>query len=460
MANMSSEKVRIPELDPLVRSRNFEEVCLGYTPEMAMEEAFRCLNCKNPGCVMGCPMNVKIPDFITRVACGDFEGAYEIISQSNSLPAVCGRVCPQESQCEKRCVRSFNGEPVAIGRLERFVADWHHENVHKTPPKPSSNGIKVAVVGSGPAGLACAGDLCKMGYQVSIFEALHTAGGVLMYGIPHFRLPKSIVQQEVQNVLDLGVEMHLNTVIGKTLTVEELFSMDFKAVFLATGAGLPVFMNIPGESLVGVYSANEYLTRINLMRAHSEDYDTPLRRSRSVAVIGGGNVAMDAARCAKRMGAEHVYVIYRRTQTDMPARIEEVTHAKEEGIEFFFLSTPVEILPSEANTVAGIKCAKRKPSPTDSGAYEPDGEFVLDADTVIMSLGTTPNPLICTATAGLQSDEKGRIIVNEETLESLLPDVYAGGDAVTGAATVILAMGNGRKAARAINEKLTAQFSI
>lgn len=459
MANMSPEKVKIPELDPWIRNSNFEEVCLGYTPEMAMEEASRCLNCKKPSCITGCPMSVNIPAFITKVALGDFEGAYEIIRQSNSLPAVCGRVCPQESQCEKRCVRGITGEPVAIGRLERFVADWYRENVHKTPPKSTANGIKVAVVGSGPAGLACAGDLCKLGYQVSIFEALHTAGGVLMYGIPHFRLPKTIVQQEVKNILNMGAEIHLNTVVGRTLTVEDLFAMNFKAVFLATGAGLPVFMNIPGESLVGVYSANEYLTRINLMKAHLEDYDTPLRRGRSVAVIGGGNVAMDAARCAKRMGAKHVYVIYRRTEADMPARAEEVSHAKEEGIEFYFLSAPVEILPSETNAVAGIKCAKRIPSGTDPGVYESDGEFVLEADTVIMSLGTTPNPLICTATTGLQSDEKGRIVVNEETLESLLPGVYAGGDAVTGAATVILAMGAGRKAAKAIHEKLTHQLA-
>lgn len=454
MANMSAEKAKIPELAPEVRSRNFEEVSRGYDPETAMEEASRCLNCKNPTCVAGCPMNVEIPAFVARVASGDFEGACEVISRSNSLPAICGRVCPQESQCEQRCVRGVKGEPVAIGHLERFVADWQRENVPRTQPEIDANGMKVAVVGSGPAGLACASDLRKAGYQVSIFEALHTAGGVLMYGIPHFRLPKEIVQQEVQNVLDMGVELHLNTVVGKTLPVEELFEMGFRAVFLATGAGLPVFMNIPGESLIGVYSANEYLTRINLMKAHLGEYDTPLRRGRSVAVIGGGNVAMDAARCAKRLGAEHVYVVYRRTNADMPARAEEVRHAKEEGVEFIFLSAPVEILADGNNAVAGLKCVRRKPSGTKTGIYEPDGEFVLDADTIIMSLGTTPNPLICATTAGLQADEKGRLIVNEDTLETVIPDVFAGGDAVTGAATVILAMGAGRKAARAIDHKL------
>lgn len=460
MANMSTTKLPMREQDPGVRSRNFEEVALGYTAEMAVEEAGRCLGCKNMPCVAGCPVNIRIPEFIAKVAEGDFRGAYEVIHATNTLPAISGRVCPQESQCEQLCVRGKKGEPVAIGRLERFVADWYREHVAEKPQPPESNGIKVAVVGSGPAGLTCAGDLGKLGYEVTLFEAFHTPGGVLVYGIPQFRLPKEIVQHEVEGILDLGVELSLNTVIGKTITIDELFEQGYKAVFVGSGAGLPMFMNIPGETLSGVYSANEYLTRVNLMKAYLEDYDTPIKTSRAVAVVGGGNVAMDAARCAKRLGAEQVYVVYRRSEAEMPARAEEVHHAKEEGIEFHLLNNPTKILSDGKGSVAGLECIRMElGEPDESGRRRPvevpGSEFVLEVDTVIMSLGTTPNPLIRSTTPGLETNRKGCLIVHEETMETTREGVYAGGDAVTGAATVILAMGAGKKAASAIHQALS-----
>ena len=462
MANMSMTKLPMPEQDPDVRNHNFQEVALGYTPEMAVEEAGRCLQCKKPLCVSGCPVNVHIPEFIAKVAEGDFKAAYEIIYQTNGLPAVSGRVCPQESQCESLCVRGKKGEPVAIGRLERFVADWYRENVTEKAEKPASNGIKVAVVGSGPAGLTCASDLGKLGYEVTIFEAFHTPGGVLVYGIPQFRLPKEIVHHEVEGILDLGVELSLDTVVGKTITIDELFEMGFQAVFVGSGAGLPMFMGIPGETLNGVYSANEFLTRVNLMKAYLADYDTPIKHSRSVAVVGGGNVAMDAARCAKRLGAEHVYVVYRRSEAEMPARAEEIHHAKEEGIEFHLLNNPTQILSDGKGSVAGMECIRMElGEPDESGRRRPvevpGSEFVLEVDTVIMSLGTTPNPLIRSTTPGLETNRKGCLIVQEDTMETTRKGVYAGGDAVTGAATVILAMGAGKKAAAAIHAALQAQ---
>ena len=462
MANMSMTKLPMPEQDPDVRNHNFQEVALGYTPEMAVEEAGRCLQCKKPLCVSGCPVNVHIPEFIAKVAEGDFKAAYEIIYQTNGLPAVSGRVCPQESQCESLCVRGKKGEPVAIGRLERFVADWYRENVTEKAEKPASNGIKVAVVGSGPAGLTCASDLGKLGYEVTIFEAFHTPGGVLVYGIPQFRLPKEIVRHEVEGILDLGVELSLDTVVGKTITIDELFEMGFQAVFVGSGAGLPMFMGIPGETLNGVYSANEFLTRVNLMKAYLEEYDTPIKHSRAVAVVGGGNVAMDAARCAKRLGAEHVYVVYRRSEAEMPARAEEIHHAKEEGIEFHLLNNPTQILSDGKGSVAGMECIRMElGEPDESGRRRPvevlGSEFVLEVDTVIMSLGTTPNPLIRSTTPGLETNRKGCLIVQEDTMETTRKGVYAGGDAVTGAATVILAMGAGKKAAAAIHAALQAQ---
>ncbi|WP_295630009.1 NADPH-dependent glutamate synthase [uncultured Intestinimonas sp.] len=462
MANMSMTKLPMPEQDPDVRNHNFQEVALGYTPEMAVEEAGRCLQCKKPLCVSGCPVNVHIPEFIAKVAEGDFKAAYEIIYQTNGLPAVSGRVCPQESQCESLCVRGKKGEPVAIGRLERFVADWYRENVTEKAEKPASNGIKVAVVGSGPAGLTCASDLGKLGYEVTIFEAFHTPGGVLVYGIPQFRLPKEIVRHEVEGILDLGVELSLDTVVGKTITIDELFEMGFQAVFVGSGAGLPMFMGIPGETLNGVYSANEFLTRVNLMKAYLADYDTPIKHSRAVAVVGGGNVAMDAARCAKRLGAEHVYVVYRRSEAEMPARAEEIHHAKEEGIEFHLLNNPTQILSDGKGSVAGMECIRMElGEPDESGRRRPvevpGSEFVLEVDTVIMSLGTTPNPLIRSTTPGLETNRKGCLIVQEDTMETTRKGVYAGGDAVTGAATVILAMGAGKKAAAAIHAALQAQ---
>ncbi len=458
MANMTLTKTPMPEQDPNVRNHNFKEVALGYTPEMAMEEAKRCLNCKKPKCVEGCPVNIRIPEFISKVAEGDFQAAYEIITDTNALPALSGRVCPQESQCESKCVRGVKGEPVAIGRLERFVADWYRENVNTMPEKPESNGIQVAVVGSGPAGLTCAAQLAKKGYEVSIFEALHTAGGVLVYGIPEFRLPKAIVANEVKKLEAQGVKVMTDMVIGKVLSIDELFEMGFKAIFVGSGAGLPMFMHIPGEALKGVYSANEYLTRVNLMKAYEEPSDTPIIVSKSVAIVGGGNVAMDAARCAKRLGAENVYVVYRRGEAEMPARLEEQHHAKEEGIIFMTLTNPTEILGGEDGRVNGMKCIKMElGEPDASGRRRPipveGSEFVLDVDTVIMSLGTSPNPLIRSTTPGLETNKKGCLVVNEEHMTTR-DQVYAGGDAVTGAATVILAMGAGKEAAAAIDKAL------
>ena len=458
MANMTMTKTPMPEQEPNVRNHNFQEVALGYTKEMAMEEAGRCLQCKKPLCVSGCPVNIRIPEFIAKVAEGDFQAAYEIITSTNSLPALSGRVCPQESQCEAKCVRGVKGEPVAIGRLERFVADWYRENVNAMPDRPASSGINVAVVGSVPAGLTCASVLAKKGYAVSIFEALHTAGGVLVYGIPEFRLPKAIVANEVEKLRAMGVEVMTNMVIGKVLSIDELFEMGFKAVFVGSGAGLPMFMHIPGEALKGVYSANEYLTRVNLMKAYIEESDTPVIVSKAVAVVGGGNVAMDAARCAKRLGAEKVYIVYRRGEAEMPARLEEQHHAKEEGIEFMTLTNPTEILGDEEGRVRGMKCIKMELGEPDASGRRrpvpvPDSEFELDVDTVIMSLGTSPNPLIRSTTPGLETNQKGCLIVNEENMTTR-EHVYAGGDAVTGAATVILAMGAGKKAAEAIDKAM------
>ena len=455
MPNMSLKKTPMPEQDPKVRARNFQEVSLGYTAEQAIEEANRCLKCKNPKCVTGCPVNIRIPDFIAKVQEGDFKAAYEIISSTNALPALSGRVCPQESQCECHCVRGIKGEPVAIGRLERFCADWYRENINAMPEKVENNGTKVAVVGSGPAGLTAASDLAKKGYAVTMFEALHTAGGVLVYGIPEFRLPKAIVANEVKKLEALGVEVMTNMVIGRVLTIDELFDMGYKAVFVGSGAGLPMFMNIPGESLKGVMSANEYLTRTNLMKAYDPAADTPVIQSKAVAVVGGGNVAMDAARCAMRLGAEHVYIVYRRGEAEMPARLEEVHHAKEEGIELKTLCNPVEILGDENGRVRGMKCVRMELGEPDASGRRrpveiPGSEFILDVDTVVMSLGTSPNPLIRSTTPGLDTNRKGCLIVDENEMTTR-EGVFAGGDAVTGAATVILAMGAGKKAADAIH---------
>lgn len=448
----------MPAQDPKVRASNFNEVALGYTEETAIAEAQRCLNCKNKPCVNGCPVKIQIPDFIDKVKVGDFEGAYQIIAKSSSLPAVCGRVCPQESQCESKCALGIKFEPVGIGRLERFVADWHNTQEAKASEKPQSNGHKVAVVGSGPSGLTCAGDLAKKGYDVTVYEALHTAGGVLVYGIPEFRLPKSIVKKEVEGLKALGVKIETNVVIGKTLTIDELFDLGFESVFIGSGAGLPKFMNIKGEALKGVYSANEYLTRINLMKAYMDGGDTPIQHAKKVAVVGGGNVAMDAARSAKRLGAD-VYVVYRRTQKELPARLEEVEHAMEEGINFLFLTNPLEILGDENGWVKGIVCQKMKlGEPDASGRARPvpeeGSEFTVEVDSVIMSLGTSPNPLIKNTTEGLDTEKWGGIIVEENTGKTSREGVYAGGDAVTGAATVILAMGAGKTAAAAIDEYL------
>ena len=459
MANMSLKKNPMPSQDPNVRNKNFEEVALGYTEEQALDEAARCLNCKNKPCMQGCPVMVHIPDFIAEVAKGDFEAAYQIIAATSALPAVCGRVCPQESQCEKHCVRGIKGEPVGIGRLERFVADWHREHATAAPEKPASNGHRVAVVGSGPSGLTCAGDLARKGYEVTVFEALHLAGGVLVYGIPEFRLPKAIVQKEVDGLKALGVTIATDTVVGRTITVDELMDeQGFEAVFIGSGAGLPMFMDIPGINYRGVYSANEFLTRINLMKAYREGSDTPIQHPKRVAVVGGGNVAMDAARCAKRLGAE-VYIVYRRGMEELPARKEEVEHAEEEGVIFKTLCNPVEILADEnddVNKIRGIKMELGEPDA--SGRRRPievpGSEFDLDVDCVIMSLGTSPNPLIKSTTKGLEINKKGGIVVNEDGLTSR-EHVYAGGDAVTGAATVILAMGAGKTAAKAIDEQLS-----
>ena len=467
MADMKMPRHAMPAQEPDVRNKNFSEVALGYTKEMAMEEATRCLGCPKMPCKNGCPVQINIPDFIAKVAEGDFEAAYQIINKTSSLPAVCGRVCPQENQCEKYCVRGVKGEPVAIGRLERFVADWHNANATQPPKKPASNGHKVAIIGSGPAGLTCAGDLAKLGYEVTVFEALHKAGGVLVYGIPEFRLPKAIVQKEVDTLKQLGVDVAVNTVVGKTITIDELMGeMGFEAVFIGSGAGLPRFMGIPGESLKGVYSANEFLTRINLMKAYREGADTPIKHSLKVAVVGGGNVAMDAARCAKRLGAD-VHIVYRRSMEELPARHEEVEHAEEEGIIFDTLTNPVEILgyhnPDDKRdprngSVRGIRCIRMElGEPDEKGRRRPieipGSEFDMEMDCVIMALGTNPNPLIKNTTKGLEVNKHGGIIVDENALTSR-EGVYAGGDAVTGAATVILAMGAGKQAAAAIDEYL------
>jgi glutamate synthase (NADPH), homotetrameric len=457
---MSLTKVPMPEQDPNVRNKNFLEVAMGYTEEMAMEEASRCLNCKNKPCVSGCPVNVRIPEFVAKVAEGKFEEAYEIITSTNSLPAISGRVCPQENQCEGKCVRGIKGESVSIGRLERFCADYHMKHSDAKAVKPQSNGKKVAVVGAGPSGLTCAGDLAKKGYEVTVFEAFHTAGGVLVYGIPEFRLPKAIVKKEVENLQDLGVEVKTNMVIGRVLSVDELFEMGYKAIFIGSGAGLPSFMGIEGEDLIGVYSANEYLTRTNLMKAYLDDYDTPIIKSKSVAVVGGGNVAMDAARCAKRLGAENVYIVYRRGMEEMPARKEEVHHAMEEGIIFKNLNNPVKILGDENGRVRAMECIEMElGEPDASGRRKPiakeGSNFELPVDTVIMSIGTSPNPLIRSTTPGLDTNKRGCLIVNEDTMQTTREGVYAGGDAVTGAATVILAMGAGKQAAQSIDEYLS-----
>ncbi len=467
MANMNPKRNEMPTQEPSVRARNFDEVALGYTEEMAIDEATRCLECKNTPCVTGCPVKINIPAFISKIKEGQFEQAYQIITKTSSLPAVCGRVCPQENQCEAKCVRGIKGESVGIGRLERFVADWHNTFCTEEPACPKSNGHKVAVVGSGPSGLTCAGDLAKKGYEVTVFEALHTAGGVLVYGIPEFRLPKAIVAKEVDTLKKLGVKIETNVVIGKTLTVDELFEMGFEAVFIGSGAGLPNFMGIPGESLKGVYSANEFLTRSNLMKSYKENPSTPIRKGGNVAVVGGGNVAMDAARTALRLGAENVYIVYRRSMDELPARREEVEHAEEEGIQFKLLCNPYEIVgynnpdnPRDERNgfVTGIRCIEMElGEPDERGRRKPvpkaGSEFEIPVDTVIMSIGTSPNPLIKSTTNGLEVNARGGIIVNEDGLTSK-EGVYAGGDAVTGAATVISAMGAGKTAAKAIDEFL------
>lgn len=459
-ANMSLKKNEMPVQDPVVRASNFSEVALGYSEETALDEAARCLNCKNMPCVSGCPVNIHIPAFIEKIKEGDFEAAYQVISESSSLPAVCGRVCPQETQCEAKCVRGIKGEPVGIGRLERFVADWHNEHAKENVKRPEPNGHKVAVVGSGPSGLTCAGDLAKKGYHVSVFEALHTAGGVLVYGIPEFRLPKKIVKKEVDGLKALGVEIDTDVIIGKTITVDELFDMGYEAVFIGSGAGLPRFMGIEGEALCGVYSANEFLTRNNLMKSYNEHSDTPVMHAKKTIVVGGGNVAMDAARTAKRLGAD-VTVVYRRTEHELPARREEVEHAMEEGIEFRFLTNPTKIN-GEDGWVKSITCQRMELSePDESGRARPvaveGSEYDIDADCVIMSIGTSPNPLIKSTTAGLEVNKRGGIIVNEDTGATTKKGVYAGGDAVTGAATVILAMGAGKTAAKAIDEYISSK---
>ena len=467
---LNPKKHEMPTQEPAVRAHNFNEVALGYTVQIAVEEANRCLNCKNRPCVEGCPVNIHIPEFIAKIKESDFEGAYQEISLTSSLPAVCGRVCPQESQCESKCTMGIRFEPVGIGRLERFVADWHNANNTKKAQAPESNGHKVAIVGSGPSGLTCAGDLAKKGYKVSVFEALHTAGGVLVYGIPEFRLPKAIVAKEVETLKELGVDVETNVVIGKTLTIDELFEMGYEAVFVGSGAGLPNFMGIPGESLKGVYSANEFLTRSNLMKAYREMPDTPIMKGGKVAIVGGGNVAMDAARTALRLGADKVYIVYRRSMDELPARKEEVEHAQEEGIEFHLLRNPVEILgyqnpddPRDPKNgfVTGMKVIKMElGEPDERGRRRPvpveGSEYTLDVNTVIIAIGTSPNPLIKNTTKGLEVNRRGGIIINEDGLTSR-EGVYAGGDAVTGAATVISAMGAGKLAAKSIDEFLSAK---
>lgn len=462
MPNMQPNKTPMPEQDPHVRNKNFKEVALGYTDEMALNEAQRCLQCKNPACVQGCPVNVPIKDFIHEIVEGDMDKAYEVIKSQNSLPAVCGRVCPQESQCEAKCVRGIKNEPVAIGRLERYVADWYMNNREPEVTAPKHNGHKVAVLGSGPSGLTCAGDLAKLGYEVTVFEALHAAGGVLMYGIPEFRLPKKIVQAEIQQLSKMGVKIDTDMVMGKVLSVDELFEMGYEALYIGTGAGLPNFMNLPGEGLVGVYSANEFLTRINLMKAYLDEYDTPIIHPKNVAVVGGGNVAMDAARCAKRLGAENVYIIYRRSEEEMPARNEEIHHAKEEEIIFKLLNNPVAIHGDEQGKVKQIECVEMElGEPDASGRRRPiekkGSNFLLDVDCVVIAIGNSPNPLIRTTTEGLEANRKGCIIVDDNTLQTTREGVYAGGDAVTGAATVILAMGAGKQAAKSIDEYIQSK---
>ena len=463
MPNMSPKKVPMPEQDPNVRNKNFLEVALGYTEEMAKEEAQRCLQCKHKPCVQGCPVNVQIPDFIKLVAEGKFEEAYEKIRETNSLPAICGRVCPQETQCEQLCVRAKKGEAVGIGRLERFVADWYMANVKPKESKIEKLNKKVAIVGSGPAGISCAGDLAKMGYDVTIFEAFHTPGGVLMYGIPEFRLPKELVQKEIDTVKKLGVEIKTNMVIGKVFTLDELMTEGYEAIFIASGAGLPNFMGIEGENLNGVYSANEFLTRINLMKAYKfPDCDTPVKVGKSVAVIGGGNVAMDAARSAKRLGAENVYIIYRRSESEMPARLEEVHHAKEEGIIFKLLTNPVKIIGTDDGWVKGMECVEMELGEPDASGrrkpvQKPNSEHVIDVDTVIVAIGQSPNPLITSTTPGLDTQKWGGIVAHEETGATSKIGVFAGGDAVTGAATVILAMGAGKNAAKAIDQYIKSK---
>ncbi len=460
MANMSPNKVKMPEQDPNVRNKNFLEVALGYSEEMAKEEAQRCLQCKHKPCVNGCPVNVQIPEFIRLVAEGKFEEAYEKIHETNSLPAICGRVCPQESQCEKLCVRGIKGEPVGIGRLERFTADWFIANRNPKIQKVQKNGRKVAIIGSGPAGLTCAGDLANLGYDVTVFEAFHIPGGVLMYGIPEFRLPKALVQKEIDNLKQQGVEIKTNMVIGKIFSLDELQQEGFEAIFIGSGAGLPSFMGIPGENLNGVYSSNEFLTRINLMKAYLfPKYDTPVRVGKNVAVIGGGNVAMDAARSAKRLGAENVYIVYRRSEKELPARLEEIHHAKEEGVIFKLLTNPTKIIGTDDGWVKGMECVEMElGEPDSSGRRRPivkkNSEHVIDVETVIIAIGQSPNPLIKSTTKGLDTHDWGGIIVQEDTGATSRPGVYAGGDAVTGAATVILAMGAGKCAAKAIDDYL------
>ena len=462
MANMKMQKNPMPEQDPLVRNKNFDEVALGYTAEMAMDEAKRCLNCKNSLCRTGCPVSVRIPEFIAKVAEGDFDAAYDIITSTNSLPAVCGRVCPQEKQCESKCVRGIKGESVGIGRLERFVADYHMAKEDKPAVTvPESNGHKIAVIGSGPAGLTCAGDLRKMGYDVTIFEAFHKAGGVLVYGIPQFRLPKEIVAAEIENLKAMGVQIVTNAIIGKSLTVDELFEDGYEAVFIGSGAGLPQFLHIPGENLLGVYSANEFLTRVNLMKAYRDDYDTPIKKFNRVAIVGGGNVAMDAARVAKRLGAEHVYITYRRGKDELPARKEEVEHAEPEEIEFMLLNNPVSIKGDENGHVVGIELQKMElGEPDEKGRRRPvpveGSNWVLDCDAVVIAIGTSPNPLIRSTTKNLNTTRKGGIEADENGQTSR-EGVFAGGDAVTGAATVILAMGAGKTGAKSIDKYIKSK---
>ncbi|MBE6904867.1 MAG: NADPH-dependent glutamate synthase [Ruminococcaceae bacterium] len=464
MPNMSFNKAPMPEQDPQERSRNFSEVSMGYTETLAKSEALRCLQCKGSPCMQGCPVNVRIPEFINLVAEGSYEEAYQVIRDTNSLPAICGRVCPQETQCEQYCVRGKKGEPVGIGRLERFVADWHMAHVQDTVGAVKESGKKVAVIGSGPSGLTCAGDLAKKGYDVTVFEAFHAPGGVLMYGIPEFRLPKALVLKEIETVKQLGVQFEMNMVIGRIHSLDELTEAGYEAIFIGTGAGLPSFMGIPGENLNGVYSANEFLTRVNLMKAYQfPENDTPIKRGKNVAVIGGGNVAMDSARCAKRLGANHVYIIYRRSEVELPARREEVHHAKEEGIQFKLLTNPTRILGTEKGWVNCIECVSMELGEPDvSGRRRPievkGSEHSFDVDIVIVAIGTSPNPLIKMTTPGLNTQKWGGIIVNEETGATSREGVYAGGDAVTGAATVILAMGAGKKAATAIDEFIKNKF--